>query len=104
MADWPTAFSSATTSIPRPDYASVSENREAESDHDIIRSSVTTSGNRRCRWEDSVLDGVMIPAAGRGGAAEFPFYLCSIRHDDFTLALTCVVSGISRGSIERGNS
>jgi len=37
--------------------------------------------------EDSVLDGVMIPAAGRGGATEFPFYLCSIRRDDFALAL-----------------
>ena len=46
----------------------------------------------------------MVPAAGRGGAAEFPFYLCSIRRDDFALALICVVSGISRGSIGRGNS
>jgi hypothetical protein len=46
---------------------------------------------------DSVLDGVMIPAAGRGGATEFPFYLCSIRRDDFALALNCVVRGISRG-------
>jgi hypothetical protein len=46
---------------------------------------------------DSVLDGVMVPAAGRGGATEFPFYLCSIRRDDFALALNCVVSGIFVG-------
>jgi hypothetical protein len=46
----------------------------------------------------------MVPAAGRGGATEFPFYLCSIRRDDFALALIFVVSGISRGSIGRGNS
>jgi hypothetical protein len=50
------------------------------------------------------LDGVMVPAAGRGGATEFPFYLCSIRRDDFALALIFVVSGISRGSNGRGNS